>query len=118
MSSNPPVVCDNGTGFVKAGYAGKNFPEAIFPSMVGRPVLRSEEKVSNIQIKDIMCGDECAQLRHMLECNYPISEGIVQSWDDMEHLWNYTFFERLEIDPSHHKVCMQVTGFQSLSFMY
>ena len=28
------VVCDNGTGFVKCGYAGSNFPDHIFPSMV------------------------------------------------------------------------------------
>ena len=28
------VVCDNGTGFVKCGYAGSNFPDHVFPSMV------------------------------------------------------------------------------------
>ena len=28
------VVCDNGTGFVKCGYAGSNFPAHVFPSMV------------------------------------------------------------------------------------
>ena len=39
------IVCDNGTGFVKAGFAGANFPSCVFPSMVGRPILRSEEKV-------------------------------------------------------------------------
>ncbi|CAD6261636.1 unnamed protein product [Miscanthus lutarioriparius] len=32
-----PVVCDNGTGMVKAGFAGDNTPRAVFPSMVGRP---------------------------------------------------------------------------------
>jgi len=55
----PSVVCDNGTGFVKVGYAGENFPRAIFPSMVGRPVLRAEEAVAEgVELKDIMCGDE------------------------------------------------------------
>ena len=28
------IVCDNGTGFVKCGYAGSNFPAHIFPSLV------------------------------------------------------------------------------------
>jgi hypothetical protein len=37
--------------FVKCGFAGANFPTAIFPSMVGRPMLRSEEKVENLEIK-------------------------------------------------------------------
>ena len=52
------VVCDNGTGFVKCGFAGENFPRDMFPSMVGRPTLRAEEDaIGNIEIKDIMCGD-------------------------------------------------------------
>ncbi|CEO98710.1 Actin-related protein 2 [Plasmodiophora brassicae] len=106
MYEKTPVVCDNGTGFVKAGFAGSNFPKVVFPSMVGRPLLRYEEKVSNIEIKDVMCGDECAQLRSMLECSYPVENGIVRNWDDMQHLWNYTFYERLQIDPSEHKIML------------
>eukprot|EP00063_Salmo_salar_P035944 XP_014010779.1 PREDICTED: actin-related protein 2-B-like [Salmo salar] len=47
------VVCDNGTGFVKCGYAGSNFPEHIFPALVGRPIIRSTAKVGNIEIKNI-----------------------------------------------------------------
>ena len=38
-----PIVVDNGTGYVKAGYAGDNMPRHSFPSMVGRPTLRAEE---------------------------------------------------------------------------
>uniref|UniRef100_A0A8C6VVV9 Zgc:101810 n=1 Tax=Nothobranchius furzeri TaxID=105023 RepID=A0A8C6VVV9_NOTFU len=45
------VVCDNGTGFVKCGFAGSNFPQHIFPAMVGRPIIRSSTKVGNIEIK-------------------------------------------------------------------
>jgi len=43
-------------------FAGSNFPAAIFPSMVGRPILRSEEKVEGLEIKDIMVGDEAAKV--------------------------------------------------------
>lgn len=60
------VVCDNGTGFVKCGFSGTNFPEAIFPSVVGRPIIRAEESVGDIQVKDIMVGDEAAALRSIL----------------------------------------------------
>ena len=31
MTSGKPLVVDNGTGFVKCGFAGDNFPVAIFP---------------------------------------------------------------------------------------
>lgn len=37
--------------FVKCGFAGSNFPEHIFPALVGRPVIRSNTKVGNIEIK-------------------------------------------------------------------
>ncbi|XP_057315033.1 actin-related protein 2 [Hydractinia symbiolongicarpus] len=101
------LVCDNGTGFVKCGYAGTNFPEHIFPSMVGRPMLRSSAKVGDIEIKDLMVGDEASQLRSMLECSYPMDNGIVRNWEDMMHVWDYTFGEtKLNVNPKECKVLL------------
>ena len=34
------IICDNGTGYLKMGYAGDNFPRYTLPSLVGRPMLR------------------------------------------------------------------------------
>ncbi|KAF6041578.1 ACTG1 [Bugula neritina] len=31
------LVIDNGSGMVKAGFAGDDAPRAVFPSLVGRP---------------------------------------------------------------------------------
>ena len=36
-AQNRPVVIDNGTGVMKAGFAGKDKPKSVFPSFVGRP---------------------------------------------------------------------------------
>lgn len=85
------IVCDNGTGFVKVGNAGSNFPSHIFPSLVGRPIIRSTEKVNDIEVKDVMIGDDASKLRSMLEVNYPMENGIVRNWDDMLLLYDYTF---------------------------
>jgi actin-related protein 2 len=107
LGETPCIVCDNGTGFVKVGYAGQNFPTSIFPSMVGRPILRAEEAViENVELKEVMCGDEAAAVRHSLEIGYPIENGIVRSWEDMEHLWNYTFYEKLCVNPSDYKILL------------
>eukprot|EP01119_Soliformovum_irregulare_P001099 TRINITY_DN1081_c0_g1_i1.p2 TRINITY_DN1081_c0_g1~~TRINITY_DN1081_c0_g1_i1.p2 ORF type:complete len:393 (+),score=113.38 TRINITY_DN1081_c0_g1_i1:47-1225(+) len=106
IPSNKVIVCDNGTGFVKCGFAGANFPHAIFPSMVGRPILRSEEKIDNIQLKDIMVGDEASKLRTMLQITYPLDNGIIRNWDDMNYVWDYTFFERLKIQPKESKIML------------
>eukprot|EP01087_Luapelamoeba_hula_P007462 TRINITY_DN1831_c0_g1_i1.p2 TRINITY_DN1831_c0_g1~~TRINITY_DN1831_c0_g1_i1.p2 ORF type:complete len:387 (+),score=78.44 TRINITY_DN1831_c0_g1_i1:107-1267(+) len=105
MSKNT-IVCDNGTGFVKCGFAGANFPTSIFPSMVGRPILRSEEKIDNVEIKDIMVGDEASKLRTMLEVTYPLDNGIVRNWEDACHVWNYAFFEKLKVNPNDSKILL------------
>ena len=55
-----------------------------------------------------MVGDEASQLRQMLEVNYPMENGIVRSWEDMKHVWDYTFFEKLKIDPTKTKVGMML----------
>lgn len=91
---------------MKVGYAGSNFPSHIFPSLVGRPIIRSTQKVGNIEVKDLMVGDEASQLRSMLEVNYPMENGIVRNWEDMRHIWDYTFNEKMKIDPKASKVLL------------
>jgi len=102
------IVCDNGTGFVKCGYAGSNFPAHIFPSLVGRPIIRAKNnKIGDVEIKDLMIGNEASALRSYLECNYPMENGIVRNWEDMEHIWDHTFGpEKLNIDPNNSKVLL------------
>ena len=78
----------------------------MFPSVIGRPILRAEEKVGNIVVKDIMVGDEAAELRSILQMSYPMENGIVRNWEDMRHLWNYTFNEKLKCDPKECKVLL------------
>ena len=47
-----------------------------------------------------MVGDEASKLRSMLEINYPMENGIVRSWEDMKHLWDYTFGpKKMGLDP-------------------
>lgn len=61
------VICDPGTGYMKMGFAGDNFPKASFASLVGRPMLRSEEVLGeDVQIKEIMVGDEASKYRSLL----------------------------------------------------
>ena len=35
------IVCDNGTGYLKMGFAGDSFPRYNIPTIVGRPMLRA-----------------------------------------------------------------------------
>ncbi|XP_076635909.1 actin-related protein 2 isoform X2 [Colletes latitarsis] len=107
------IVCDNGTGFVKCGYAGANFPAHIFPSVVGRPIIRAVNKMGDIDVKqeynirDLMVGDEASKFRSMLEISYPMQNGIVRNWEDMCHVWDYTFGkEKMNINPKECKILL------------
>ncbi|KAJ1812567.1 Arp2/3 complex subunit, actin nucleation center [Coemansia sp. RSA 2598] len=104
------LVMDLGTGFVKVGHAGTNFPAHVFPSVVGRPMLRAEEAttVADVpyEVKDINVGDEAAALRAVLDMSYPLENGIIKNWEDMQHVWDYTFFEKLKADPTQSKILL------------
>ncbi|KAM0954695.1 hypothetical protein TB2_022827 [Malus domestica] len=100
MNSRNVVVCDNGTGYVKCGFAGENFPTSVFPCVVGRPLLRYEESLMEQEINDVIVGEACAEFRHQLDINYPVNNGIVQNWDDMGHVWDHAFYSELKIDPT------------------
>jgi len=102
------VVCDNGTGLVKCGYANSQYPDYCFPSIVGRPQLKSKIKTRDkeIELKDIMCGDEAAEARQYLDINYPMEAGTVQNWEDMYHLWDYIYNDKMKLDTSNSKVLL------------
>jgi len=74
--------------------------------MVGRPVLRSEERMAATQLKDIMVGEECEAARSNLEISYPIDNGKITDWDDMCKLWDHAFHDQLQIDPATSKILL------------
>ena len=53
----------------------QNFPDHQYPSIIGRPILRTEEQaIEGVVLKDIMCGDEAAKARSMLQITYPVRQ--------------------------------------------
>eukprot|EP01052_Picozoa_sp_SAG31_P021082 SAG31_NODE_1612_length_7743_cov_6.653323_3_plen_375_part_00 len=96
------VVLDNGSGYIKAGFAKDHFPRVTFPSIVGRPILRTDNLESgDTPLKDLMIGDECVPVLGQLDVTYPIKEGKVEAgrWEDMDALWTHTF-SKLNVDPT------------------
>lgn len=86
------IVIDNGSGTIKAGLSGEKKPRKIFPSIVGRPK------------KNTYIGEEVFEKEISLDLEHPIQHGIVTNWDDMEIIYNYTFYNILRSDPSEHPI--------------
>merc|ERR1711971_185011 len=100
------VVCDIGTGFFKVGFAGDNFPRATFPTIVGRPILRSMRgaqktaTLDKLQLNsDVVVGDICINSEGSLDTVFPVRNGIIQDEENMKHIWNYAFHDVLGCNP-------------------
>merc|ERR1711997_909693 len=98
------LVIDNGSGMVKAGFCGDDAPRTVFPSVVGRPKVRSA--MVGMHHKDVMVGDEAMSKRGILKLQYPIAHGIVTNWDDMEKIWHHTFYNELRVEPEEQGVML------------
>jgi len=86
---NQPVVIDNGSGVIKAGFAGEHIPKCRFPNYVGRP--KHIRVMAGALEGDIFLGPKAEEHRGLLSIKYPMEHGIVTDWNDMERIWSYIY---------------------------
>nr|prf actin [Oxytricha fallax] len=85
-SDQQTCVIDNGSGVVKAGFAGEDAPRAVFPSIVGRP--KNVSALIGVDSASEYLGDEAQQKRGVLK------------------IWNHTFYVELRVQPDEHPILL------------
>ncbi|KZO93513.1 actin-like protein [Calocera viscosa TUFC12733] len=102
--TNQPVVIDNGSGTIKAGFAGDDHPKCYFPSFVGRP--KYTRVLAGAIEGDTFIGRKAQEVRGLLKIAYPMEHGIVQNWEDMEKIWSHVYSEELSTLSEEHPVLL------------
>lgn len=101
---NAPIVIDNGSGTIRAGFAGEEIPSCYFPSFVGRP--KHPRVMAGGLEGDVFIGQRAQEFRGLLKIRYPLEHGIVTDWDDMEKIWHYVYENELKTLPEEHPVLL------------
>jgi len=104
-------VLDNGTGAIKAGFAGEQKPRVHAVSVVGRKknkasVYETTGKLIDETSTHLYVGNEALDPREDLVLESPLEHGIVKNWDYMEMLWDSVLVEHLNVDPQEHFVLL------------
>jgi centractin len=89
--ANQPVVIDNGSGIMKAGFAGEENVKCSFPNFVGRP--KHQRVMAGAAEGNTFIGSKAEALRGVLTLKYPMAHGIVEDWNDMELIWRHVYSE-------------------------
>jgi centractin len=101
-----PVVIDNGSGVVKAGFAGSDKPRVVFGSYVGRPKHERVMPGGSLEGSESgVVGSKVEEHRGLFKIKYPMEHGVVTDWADMEKIWQHVYSrEQLNISSEEHPV--------------
>ncbi|CAG9463229.1 unnamed protein product [Pedinophyceae sp. YPF-701] len=86
-----PVVIDNGSTHVRAGFAGYRAPEVCVRTQLH---ARGAEQLA---------GGAALEMDGF-EVKYPMSRGEVTDWDAMEAVWRHVLEEELKVSPLEHPI--------------
>lgn len=91
------------------GYSGNVEPQFIIPTILGcKPEgdNATAGKRDGLEDLDFHVGDAAFLNQSTHQVNYPIRQGLIDNWDNMERLWQRCMFEYLRCEPEEHYVLL------------
>jgi actin-related protein len=96
------VIIDNGSGTCKAGLSTQEVPKVVFPEYIAKP---REAYKSELE-KEYYFGHEVDAVRGKVSIQYPLENGIIENFEQMELIWEYTFDTLLGVNTQNHPVLL------------
>ncbi len=100
----PPIIIENGSSYIKAGFSGEENPRCVVPNLVGRPKV--PQNMGGSGAKDYYIGTEAQEMRSQLILKSPVECGIVADWDDWEKVMAHIFTDELRVVPEEHNIML------------
>ncbi|XP_050684217.1 uncharacterized protein LOC126979068 [Leptidea sinapis] len=95
MSDKIGVVIDTGSQNSKVGFAGESSPRCVFPTTVAR--FRQQGILD--ALPEVYFGKEAIKRRGISTLTWPIQNGMICDWDEMEKLWHHIFYTEMHVAP-------------------
>lgn len=108
------------------GYASNVEPSYIVPSAIANGTGGSSNDSTTISSRnrqgvddlDFYIGDEAVSRSSTHQVNYPIRQGIIDNWDNMERIWQRCLFKYLRCEPEEHYMLLVRFGYWAISESY
>ena len=107
LDIKPNIIIDLGTGYCKSGFSTDEIPSSIISCLVGKPKYASGRV--GFDKKKFFVGKEASAISGVLNINNPVSEGVINNWDDIEKLLGYIFSSELKVDPNEYNILLTET---------
>jgi len=99
------LVFDNGTAYMKAGFAGDDAPRSVFPTVTTTKLVEDRQNIRPaIRKRKKLVGDEAVEHKYddNVTVTRPMEKGVCRNWDHMEMIWHHAFYHELRVAPEEH----------------
>ncbi|KAJ5073538.1 actin-10-related [Anaeramoeba ignava] len=101
MGNGNAIVIDQGSNSIKAGFSGEMSPKIKLPNLIGT----NRKKINYI-------GNDAISKKE-LRIEYPIENGRVKNWDQLEKIYHHLLFSELKMESANEPVLIAEPMFAS-----